>query len=79
MPPPAGGGDWQLLTFLVLHVVAVLLFAKGFFLTRRELSQHSSCVAESKTPGTAWFCVFSLQLYSSSLQVAFSIPPCCCF
>ncbi|KAL6504150.1 hypothetical protein OROGR_026073 [Orobanche gracilis] len=47
-----GGWSWAFMTFLgimVLHGLAILLFTRGFLLTRTELSQYSKCndIAES--------------------------------
>ncbi|CAI9777096.1 unnamed protein product [Fraxinus pennsylvanica] len=41
-----GGRSWAFMVFLgimVLHILAILLFTRGFLLTRTELSQYSQC------------------------------------
>ncbi|KAL6578210.1 hypothetical protein OROMI_010538 [Orobanche minor] len=44
-----GGWSWAFLGIMVLHGLAILLFTRGFLLTRTELSQYSKCndIAES--------------------------------
>ncbi|CAA0818436.1 Alkaline-phosphatase-like family protein [Striga hermonthica] len=62
-----GGWKWALVTFtgiMLLHGMAILLFTRGFLLTRTELSQYSECndIAESpcipphhqSTYGSCW-------------------------
>ncbi|KAL6990203.1 hypothetical protein U1Q18_015951 [Sarracenia purpurea var. burkii] len=49
-----GGQIWLFLSIflliLVLHCVAILLFASGFLLTRTELPNHSNCSDVSQSP-----------------------------
>ncbi|KAF7144312.1 hypothetical protein RHSIM_Rhsim05G0234800 [Rhododendron simsii] len=48
------GGIWPFLTIffliLVLHFVAILLFTRGFLLTRTELPHYSNCSDVSQSP-----------------------------
>ncbi|XP_058186500.1 uncharacterized protein LOC131303578 isoform X2 [Rhododendron vialii] len=48
------GGIWPFLTIffliLVLHCVAILLFTRGFLLTRTELPHYSNCSDVSQSP-----------------------------
>ncbi|KAI8565927.1 hypothetical protein RHMOL_Rhmol03G0298800 [Rhododendron molle] len=48
------GGIWPFLTIffliLVLHFVAILLFTRGFLLTRTELPNYSNCSDVSQSP-----------------------------
>ncbi|KAL3835129.1 hypothetical protein ACJIZ3_009865 [Penstemon smallii] len=48
-----GGWEWALAVFLgimLLHSLAILLFTRGFLLTRSELSKYSQCEDISESP-----------------------------
>ncbi|KAL2530676.1 Alkaline-phosphatase-like family protein [Forsythia ovata] len=48
-----GGRSWAFMVFLsimVLHSLAILLFTRGFLLTRTELSQYSQCSDVFESP-----------------------------
>ncbi|MQL92224.1 hypothetical protein Taro_024846 [Colocasia esculenta] len=47
---PAGVGRWPFAAILVLHAVALLLFTRGFLLTRTELPFYSACSDVALSP-----------------------------